>query len=312
MKSARPGTCKSVFTVLPVLGALAGATAAQGMFPAPSIAATDPAAVSASALDGVEPTYEPDQKITWYSPKVEPWRMFNLWIYPSIAAADDGARKLVVIIIVKDPSRGRPTSLQVDTGGEEVLIIPVSDSEKIKTHNSGCRVTQTIFLQNQVPLVRKLATATQARISLVGYQQTVHWTLAAEDFANFRRIAALWDAPALPPMLSKPVERSVPAGTVAAGESGVTNPVPIPSSKVRPRFPGFAKGKRAYGRVMLQAVVHKDGTVGEIEVKQGAGGDCGFEESAIEAVSKWRYEPATQNGQPIDVYFTIVVDFVYR
>jgi hypothetical protein len=75
---------KSVFRVLPVLGALAGATAVQGMFPAPSIDATDSTAVSASALDGVELTYEPDQRITWYSPKIEPWRMFNLWIYPSV------------------------------------------------------------------------------------------------------------------------------------------------------------------------------------------------------------------------------------
>ena len=39
-----------------------------------------------------------------------------------------------------------------------------------------------------------------------------------------------------------------------------------------------------------------DGTVGEIEVRQGAGGDCGFEEAAIEAVSKWRYKPGTKDG----------------
>jgi len=284
----------SVFSVVPVLGALACA-----------------AAFGASALDGVEVTYEDSQKITWYSPKIEPWRMFDFWIYPTIARADDGARKLLIVIIVKDPSKGRPTSLQIEAG-EEAWIVPILDSEKIKTHDSGCRVTQTIFLQDQASSVLKLADATQANISLVGYQHTVHYTMTAEDLAHFRRIAALWNAPVLPPMPSKPIEPSLPAGTVAAGEGGVTNPVSIRSSRVEPRFPGFAQGKRAYGRVVLGAVVRKDGTVGDIEVTQGAGGDCGFEASAIEAVRKWRYKPGTVDGRPVDVYFTIVVDFVYR
>jgi TonB family protein len=281
------------------------------MFPSASAAATGSAAPGASALDGVEVTYEDSQKITWYSPKIEPWRMLDFWIYPTIARADDGPRKLLIVIIVKDPSKGRPTSLQIEAG-EEAWIVPVLDSEKIKTHDSGCRVTQTIFLQNQASSVLKLADATQASIALVGYQHTVHYTMTADDLANFRRIAALWSAPVLPPMPSRPIEEGVPAGTVAAGEGGVTNPVPIRSSRVEPRFPRFAQGKRAYGPVVLGAVVHKDGTVGEIEVRQGAGGDCGFEESAIEAVRKWRYKPATVDGQPVDVYFTIVVDFVYR
>ncbi len=35
----------------------------------------------------------------------------------------------------------------------------------------------------------------------------------------------------------------------------------------------------------------------------------GFEEAAIDAVRQWRYKPALKDGQPLDVYFTIVVDF---
>ena len=35
----------------------------------------------------------------------------------------------------------------------------------------------------------------------------------------------------------------------------------------------------------------------------------GFEEAAIEAVQQWRYDPALQDGSPVDVYFTIVVTF---
>jgi TonB family protein len=38
----------------------------------------------------------------------------------------------------------------------------------------------------------------------------------------------------------------------------------------------------------------------------------GFEEEAIEAIRQWRYEPGRQNGVPVDVYFTVVVEFVLQ
>ena len=34
-----------------------------------------------------------------------------------------------------------------------------------------------------------------------------------------------------------------------------------------------------------------------------------LEEAAISAVQQWRYQAALQNGKPVEVYFTIVVDF---
>jgi len=38
-------------------------------------------------------------------------------------------------------------------------------------------------------------------------------------------------------------------------------------------------------------------------------GGFGFGRAAIEAVRQWRYRPATRDGEPIDVYFTIIVLF---
>jgi TonB family protein len=45
-------------------------------------------------------------------------------------------------------------------------------------------------------------------------------------------------------------------------------------------------------------------------VVQPAGGDCGFEEAAIDAVKKWRYKPGTKNGEAVDVKITVVVEFM--
>ena len=94
-----------------------------------------------------------------------------------------------------------------------------------------------------------------------------------------------------------------------AGFGGVSNPELIPSSKKTPRYPELARRAKVQGKVILQAVVRKDGTVGDVQVLQSPGSKLGFDEAAIEAVRQWRYKPGLQNGKPVDVYFTIIVEF---
>ena len=80
--------------------------------------------------------------------------------------------------------------------------------------------------------------------------------------------------------------------------------------QVKPDYPEIARKAKVQGQVILQAVVRKDGTVGDIQVLRSPGSKFGFDEAAIAAVRQWRYKPGLQNGKPVDVYFTIVVDFV--
>ena len=61
--------------------------------------------------------------------------------------------------------------------------------------------------------------------------------------------------------------------------------------------------------MILEAVILADGTVGRVQVLRCSRPNYGFEESAIHAVKQWRYEPATLNDEPVDVYFTVVVHF---
>ena len=95
-----------------------------------------------------------------------------------------------------------------------------------------------------------------------------------------------------------------------AGIGGVSNPEPI--TKTKPSYPEIARKAKVQGQVILQAVVRKDGTVGEVQVLRSPGSKFGFDEAAIAAVKQWRYKPGLQNGKPVDVYFTIVVDFVLQ
>ncbi|MGD8377699.1 MAG: energy transducer TonB [Acidobacteriota bacterium] len=101
-------------------------------------------------------------------------------------------------------------------------------------------------------------------------------------------------------------------GPVRAGFGGVTYPVLIESTKVQPKYPELARKAKVTGNVILEAIVRKDGTVGDVKVLRSPGSNLGFEQSAIEAVKQWRYKPGVQNGRPVDVYFTIVVEFILK
>ena len=120
---------------------------------------------------------------------------------------------------------------------------------------------------------------------------------------------------------------SAPAGgaTSQAVEGKATNP--RLESRVEPVYPLEARDAELEATVALQAVIRKDGTVdGESarcmqcsvrrkgdkpeEVLRGWCDD--FCDASIEAAAQWHYTPGTMDGEPVDVYFTIVFDFVLQ
>lgn len=120
------------------------------------------------------------------------------------------------------------------------------------------------------------------------------------------------EQPPIPPdmdILIGTPEAPPPSGPLLAGVGDVTNPELIAESKLTPEYPELARVARLEGNVILQAIIHADGTVGDVEVLRVNRPNMGFEESAIAAVKQWRYRPATQNGKPVEVYFTVFVDF---
>ncbi len=75
---------------------------------------------------------------------------------------------------------------------------------------------------------------------------------------------------------------------------------------VDPEYPEMARLSRTEGRVILEIVVNRDGGVEEVSVRHG---HPLFDRSAIEAVKKWRYNPALQSGRAVKVYMIVVIDF---
>jgi protein TonB len=112
-----------------------------------------------------------------------------------------------------------------------------------------------------------------------------------------------------PLLISTPQPPPGPSAPRIPGIDDVTYPVLDPDSKVTPDYPELARQARVETRVVLRAVILGDGTVGEIEVLRCDRPGLGFEQAAIEAIARWRYEPARRHGRPVDVSFTVVVDF---
>ena len=59
--------------------------------------------------------------------------------------------------------------------------------------------------------------------------------------------------------------------------------------------------------MILEIVITRDGTVGDVSVRRGLGG--GLDQRAIEAVRQWKFAPARRLGAPVDVIVEVAVEF---
>src|SRR5207247_10874723 len=75
--------------------------------------------------------------------------------------------------------------------------------------------------------------------------------------------------------------------------------------RVEPVYPALPKQIHKEGRVELRAIIATDGTIQSLEIVRG---DPMFFQSALDAVSQWRYRPTILNGQPveIDTHITVI------
>jgi TonB family protein len=92
-------------------------------------------------------------------------------------------------------------------------------------------------------------------------------------------------------------------------EEGVTEPKLIPAFRVTPTYPEEARRAGASGHVVLQAVILTDGSVTSIRPLREVPDWPSLTQSAIDAVSQWRYEPATIEGRPVEVFFTVNIKY---
>jgi len=115
-----------------------------------------------------------------------------------------------------------------------------------------------------------------------------------------------------------PTETATPAEPaqqvhVATDNGGVYSAVPPggtqpeETDRVVPRYPMIARRAGIQGPVVVRGIVRRDGTIDNVEVIKDL--PYGLGDAAKDAVSEWHFRPATYRGEPIDVYYTVTVNF---
>jgi protein TonB len=94
-----------------------------------------------------------------------------------------------------------------------------------------------------------------------------------------------------------------------AGEKPFDEP-PQPLMTVPPVHPDELRKKGIGGMVSIQVTVDEKGEATNVMALKST--QVEFEAPAIEAVSKWKFKPATKAGQPVAVNVVIPVKFVVK
>lgn len=110
----------------------------------------------------------------------------------------------------------------------------------------------------------------------------------------------LFDIPEGPP----PAE---PTGPIHVG-GDVQAPVKL--SAPNPNYTEIARKARIQGVVIVQAIIDKDGSVQNVKLLKGL--PMGLDQAAIDAIKKWKFQPATLNGKPVTVYYNLTVNFTLQ
>ncbi len=79
-------------------------------------------------------------------------------------------------------------------------------------------------------------------------------------------------------------------------------------SKTPPEYPDSARKDKVEGTTVLDITIDKQGKVKDPTVKQSSGHED-LDKAAVEAFSAWLFQPATLDGKPVAVYYTITINF---
>jgi TonB family protein len=82
---------------------------------------------------------------------------------------------------------------------------------------------------------------------------------------------------------------------------------PSPIKKSDPRYPPNLINEHVEGEVVLYAVIRADGSVDSVELVRGL--DEQLDANAMEALSQWKFRPASRQGAPVDLEAIVHIPF---
>jgi TonB family protein len=83
--------------------------------------------------------------------------------------------------------------------------------------------------------------------------------------------------------------------------------MPRPLYQPEPEFSQAARKAKFQGVVSLNVVIDTSGTISDMKIERGLG--LGLDEQAFDCLKKWRFTPATHNGEPVNMRMHVEIDF---
>lgn len=131
--------------------------------------------------------------------------------------------------------------------------------------------------------------------------------------------AQLLEAPPAPASIepapagaAPPVDPGTAAGATAplpaAAAAGGDVPVPIPGQNPPPAYPAAAMRRSETGTVVVRVQVDASGAPGGVALIRRSG-SRDLDRAAMEAVRRWRFQPAQRDGVPVAGSVDIPIDF---
>lgn len=120
-------------------------------------------------------------------------------------------------------------------------------------------------------------------------------------------------APIAPPPAQTapaPATPSVPAGsgTTASSSQADSLPVAIPDLSPAPEYPAEAYRNGESGTVRVRATVDPNGNVAQAQIELRSSSRA-LDRAALDAVKRWKFKPATRNGQRVQSDIIVPVEF---
>lgn len=81
----------------------------------------------------------------------------------------------------------------------------------------------------------------------------------------------------------------------------------MPVRTVKPNYPRELREAGVSGVVMVKCMIDEQGNVAETTVLKSSNEK--FDPPAVEALKKWKFKPARQDGKPVAIHVTIPIKF---
>ena len=246
---------------------------------------------------------------TAYECAGEKRRDVDIVLNPMLVRARSGTRLSHIGLYLRDVNDGEmgPLILSID-GKTTRLVIP---TDYMKMELSGTTASATVTIETNRRLMQRIASAQAVEAEYRARKFSLKASLSPDDKDRFRRIVDLEERGSLPPAAllgGGKVEKQV---STDKPPEGLSQPELLGTSRVAPHYPAEARMSHRNGHVVLLIHILKDGTVASLRPLEVTPIGSGFSKASMDVVRRWRYKPALQDGQPVEMDFKVVVDFSF-